>query len=68
MHAESHNFVNENRCFCFQYSALFWFHVVVALVAAQGCFDPSIKVDTYVKTPEPWTYMKNEELPKEYDP
>ena len=39
----------------------------MAIVAAQG-FDPSIKVDPLIKSPQPWEYMSNDELPKEYDP
>ena len=40
----------------------------MALVAAKGCLDLSIKETEYVKTPQPWEYMTNEELPKSYDP
>ena len=42
--------------------------LAIALVAAQGCVDPSLPMDSHVISPEPWTYMTNEELPKNYDP
>ena len=42
--------------------------IVIALVLAKGCYDPSTNVPEYVKTPQPWEYMTNEELPKSYDP
>ena len=40
----------------------------MALVAAKGCLDPNNKLPDVVKTPQPWEYMKNDELPKNYDP
>ena len=40
----------------------------MALVAARGCLDPNNKIPDVVKTPQPWQYMTNEELPKSYDP
>ena len=42
--------------------------IVAVAVAAQACLDPRIPIETHVKTPQPWEYMKNEELPKAYDP
>ena len=42
--------------------------LAIALVAAQNCVDTSIPMTSHVITPEPWTYMSNDELPKEYDP
>ena len=43
------------------------YSIAIALVAAQG-LDHSIPKTSYVKTPEPKTYLSMEELPKEYDP
>ena len=42
--------------------------VVLALAAAQHGYNRNAKVDTYVKSPLPWEYMSNDELPKSYDP
>ena len=42
--------------------------LVAALVAANKCYISNPNLETYVKTPEPWTYMSNDELPKAYDP
>ena len=40
----------------------------MALVSAAGCYKKNPNVKPYVKTPQPWEYMTNEELPKSYDP
>ena len=42
-------------------------HIAIALVAAQG-LDPKIPKTEHIVTPQPWEYMTNEELPKQYDP
>lgn len=42
--------------------------IVLALGLSQSCYNPHAKVETLVKTPQPWEYLKNEELPKSYDP
>ena len=42
-------------------------HIAIALVAAQG-LDPKIPKTEHIVTSQPWEYMTNEELPKEYDP
>ena len=41
---------------------------MIALALAQNCFDPTIQVEEYIKTPQPYEYLKNEELPTNYDP
>ena len=41
---------------------------MIAVSLAQNCYDPNIQVDEFVKTPQPYEYMRNDELPKEYDP
>ena len=43
------------------------FVIVIALVASQG-LDPKIPITEHIVTPQPYEYMKNEDLPKEYDP
>ena len=30
--------------------------------------DPTIQVEEYIKTPQPYEYLRNDELPKNYDP
>ena len=49
------------------YYSHFDLHIAIALVAAQG-LDPTIPITEHIVTPQPWEYMANEELPKEYDP
>ena len=46
----------------------FCYPVVLELGFSQSCYNSHAKVETLVKTPQPWEYMKNEELPKSYDP
>lgn len=41
--------------------------IALAVVASQG-LDLSFPVKEVIKTPQPWEYMTNEELPKSYDP
>ena len=49
------------------YYSHFDLHIAIALVAAQG-LNPKIPKTEHIITPQPWEYMTNEELPKEYDP
>ena len=41
---------------------------MLAVSLAQNCYDPNIQVEEFVKSPQPWEYMKNDELPQNYDP
>lgn len=41
---------------------------MIALACAAGCYNRNQKVKTFVKSPLPWEYIRNEELPKEFDP
>ena len=62
------SFVNEIPLLCIGYGeCAFVFCLALALVAAQG-FDRTIPKTEHVVSPQPWEYMSNEELPKEYDP
>ena len=47
---------------CFPWS------IAIALVSAQNCVDPTLSMTSHVISPEPYTYISNDELPKEYDP
>ena len=61
-------FVNEIHLLCFGYLLRNTIsHIAVALVAAQG-LDASIPITEHVVSPQPWEYMSNDDLPKEYDP
>ena len=72
-HPKQHNhqflLVNEIHCLCLRYQcALCGSLIVLAVSLAQNCYDPNIQVEEFVKSPQPWEYMKNDELPQNYDP
>ena len=63
-----YSFVNEVPLHCFGYLLSYSFKpLAIALVAAQG-FDKTIPKTEHIVNPQPWEYMSNDELPKEYDP
>ena len=64
-----HIFIQWSTLFCFWVCSVYRYsYLVVALVSASGCYKKNPDVKPYVKTPQPWEYMTNEELPKSYDP
>ena len=42
--------------------------LVLLALASAGCYNPKARVPDLVKTPQPYTFMANKELPKSYDP
>lgn len=42
--------------------------VIVALIQAQACYRPEFAVPDSVVTPQPKDFIRNEALPKTYDP
>lgn len=42
--------------------------VIVALIQAQACYRPEFAVPDNVVTPQPKDFIRNEALPKTYDP
>ena len=42
--------------------------MVLAVINAEGCLKPEMAVPDSVKTPQPKSYVRFDQLPKEYDP